>query len=133
MRKTRAAYRIRQNLVLENTAPERFVQKILDELQIVYRLGETVNIFDGFAWWISHPDALIESRPCKVIIEVDGPYHQTKIQARKTRWRNAALNEKSYRVVHIPSELCCSKFRDYLVSELVKALASPDMVVNIVA
>ena len=134
-RGTRASYRIRQRLKLEDTSIERFVCKVIDEFGIRYHTnvyGRTITVSDGANQWELRPDIIIETRPSPIIIEVLGPYHyKGEIQPRKTEWRNRAIANSNYRVINVCYQLCKNEFRDYLKAELLKALVSDERIVEI--
>jgi very-short-patch-repair endonuclease len=102
-RKTKAAYRIAQNNTkAEDTAPERafeelFAGKVIKPPPITITDPESVLIYDF------KPD--FQFIGTNVLVEIDGPYHRTKIQQRKTEWRDSRLLAMGYRVLHIDTEL----------------------------
>lgn len=145
--KTRKAYRIKQRAKYSETKPELIVFGILDTLRVSHTPHHPI-VVEGFTF---DPDTIVEpfgialeesknagkiivesKRP--TVIEVDGPYHRTRRQQQKTKWRDSLLNKAGYRIIHIPSELTeTQKLRDYLKGELKKAIESESLVVNIVA
>lgn len=88
--------------------------------------------------WSIRPDRHI--RGTNVVIEIDGPYHDTAIQRRKTEWRDEQMTSYGVRVFHIPSELLIAEgFRDrkrfwpYVLFALTDFLLSTDKVRRMVA
>ena len=54
-----------------------------------------------------------------VLVAIDGPYHRTAYQQRKSKRQDEALNAKGFRVLHIDSELLMvKKYHCYVVAEV---------------
>jgi hypothetical protein len=103
----RAAYKIKQrNTKVENTAPEIEFGKLFAGLVIK---PPSINIaIEGSQLFYSfNPD--FQFIGTNLLVEIDGPYHRTKKQESKTRWRDSELFAKGYRVLHIDSELLMRK------------------------
>lgn len=99
-----------------DTKPEQFVQSILDKSGVMWakafkftqdKFTLTADIFV--------PTGL-------TVIEVDGDYHRTALQERKTRWRDEAINKHGFRVVHVDSRLCLPRWEEYLTKALRSAI-----------
>jgi hypothetical protein len=99
MRGTRASYNIKKNEKFSDTSPEKALDSICEKLGLALIKGEEIQV-PGFT--IS-PDRKIAGT--NVLLEADGIYHDTKIQRRKSSWRDDALVASGYRVLHIESEL----------------------------
>ena len=101
---TRKAYRIKQNEKFSGTAPETAFADLCKAngitaiaqftLPPLVSFGETYSITADFRIGSS-----------EVLVEVDGTYHTTKIQIRKSSWRDDLLVQSGYRVFHCESEL----------------------------
>ena len=125
-----------------DTKPEKFVKEIMKEIYDAHfhfpedypfnALGGVgIDIKDEDGELITlHPDLRYDFN---TIIETDGIYHDTPRQQSKTRWRDALLTRAGYRVIHIGSRLCDATWREYLRSELKKALESKEPIVRIEA
>lgn len=124
-------------LKFSDTKPELFVGEILAELGYSFSKNE-LNLYDetGKNFHL-RPDFMIfkasSSTYARRVIEVQGPYHYTKIQKKKTEWRVKILNGLGYAVILVPFELCEKKFRVYLKEELKKGIEGKEMKVEIVA
>ncbi len=102
-RKTRAAYRIAQNNTkATDTAPElAFAELFKGRVIKPPPITLTATTIPA---WVFRPD--FQFIDTNVLVEIDGIYHRTKIQERKTRWRDSELLARGYRVLHIDAELC---------------------------
>ena len=106
------------------------VREILAQEGHVYLTGNLeIPVEDMVGKWRLRPDILVVPN---TVIEVDGPYHKTPTERRKTKWRDALLVGAGYRVIHIDSELTKNqKLRDYLKTELNKAIQETEAIVRI--
>ena len=104
MARTRADYRIQENIVYEDTAPELAFDELCKKLDILVEGHLKPILIDG---WHVKPDRWIVHSD--VVVEIDGPYHDTPIQRRKMEWRDDILNSRGLRVFHIPSELLIAR------------------------
>lgn len=107
----RAAYRIAQNNTkTEDTAPELAFEKLF-EGRVIKPPRITIHSLEPFdeseSIYLFKPD--FQFIDTNLLVEIDGPYHRTPIQERKTRWRDSQLFAKGYRVLHIDSELLTTK------------------------
>jgi hypothetical protein len=100
MSRTRAAYRIQENIIYEDTAPELAFDALAKKLDILVEGHLKLILIDG---WHVKPDRWIVHTD--VVVEIDGPYHDTPIQKRKMEWRDSVLTSRGLRVFHVPSEL----------------------------
>ena len=140
MTRTRKAYRLSQRVKYEDTKPEQIVYNILhDDL----RLAPTKRTLEIDGYSIT-PDWLLLLTPeyfiarghdmnsPTTLIEVDGIYHDSKLQQRKTRWRDGLLTQAGYRVIHVDAELTKNKaYQTYLKDRLSEAILSQEKVVRI--
>lgn len=89
-----------------------------------------ISVNDGINWWTFNPD--IQLTGTRTLIEVDGKYHDTPIQERKTEWRDNLLIKADYRIIHVDAELTeTQNLRLYLTTKLREAIASSDRIVRI--
>ena len=109
--KTAAAMKIEENNdTAEYNRPERAFERLFhgrvtkpDPIHIVTRedFAESDDEYDfkpdfQFIW-------------TNVLVPIQGPYHRTKRQQSKDRWRNSCLLALNYRVIEIDTELIMTK------------------------
>jgi hypothetical protein len=100
-RKTAAASIIAQNnIAAEYTAPEMVFDRLFKG-RVFKPPGITLTDEDGDKWTFSPDRQFIGTN---VLVEIQGPYHRTKRQEQKTRWRNSELLAKGYRMLEIDTE-----------------------------
>lgn len=128
-RKTRAAFKIKQNEKLTNTTPEIALNEICSKLGLTLIRSTEVQV-PGFTL---RPDRRIADTD--IILEADGPYHNTKIQGRKASWRDDLLVQSGYRVLHVESELLVchgledsKRFHPYVATAITEFLLSDEKV-----
>ncbi len=101
-----------RNTVAEFTRPEMafdsiFGHRVTKPLPIVVAMDE-----DGSEHKLT-PDRMFIGT--NVLVAIDGPYHFTEYQQRKTRRQDLALNAKGYRIIHVDSPLLMvEKYHDYV-------------------
>lgn len=62
-----------------------------------------------------------------VLVQIDGVYHRTRRQQKKSEWEDAALNENGFRVLHIDTELLMTKkYHPYVVDMTERFLKSSE-------
>lgn len=129
--KTRKSYRLSQRIKYEDTKPELVVDALLADLRcypVLKGVGIDVRDEEGKLWTI-FPDKRIDFN---TMVEVDGIYHDTPIQRRKTVWRDGLLTKAGYRVIHVDAELTKNKVhQNYLKDKLAEAINSKESVVRI--
>jgi len=131
--KTRKSYRLSQKMRYTDTRPEMAVRGMIAGMGFQFIPYHPIKITDndGKSWNFS-PDLWIPSHD--TIIEVDGPYHDTARQKRKTAWRDSLLTSIGLRIIHIDAELTKNaELLGYLNTALFKALWGSKKVVNIAA
>lgn len=141
MSKTRKSYRLSQRVKYEDTKPEQVVGMMIAEVDYPPLNHPTIRIQNGYeGTWVITPDFQLAGMPGgagiyvvkKVVVEVDGPYHDTPIQQRKTEWRDELLVKHGYRIIHVDSELTKNKaYQTYLKDRLAEAILSQEKVVRI--
>ena len=145
MTRTRKAYRLSQRVKYEDTKPERVLQILVEEMNDRYWLnrGKTIEIqdMDG-KYWSINPDFEFFKwcgwgltaywKKTGILVEVDGIYHDTPIQRKKTEWRDGLLTKAGYRVIHVDAELTKNKvYQTYLKDKLAEAINSKEAIVRI--
>jgi hypothetical protein len=98
-RKTRAAFKIKQNTKYENTTPELALDEICGKLGLVLISGKEIQV-PGFTLKVDR-----QVQDTDVVFEALGPHHFTDIQRQKTSWRTDLLVQSGLRVLLIESEL----------------------------
>ena len=139
MTRTRKAYRLSQRIKYEDTKPEQVVAMMLGEIGYQPLSHPIIRIQDGYEGaWVITPDfrlAVSSQRTFvvkRVVVEVDGVYHDTPIQRKKTEWRDGLLTQAGYRVIHVDAELTKNKaYQTYLKDRLSEAILSQEKVVRI--
>jgi len=128
-RGTRASFKIKQNEKFTETSIEQALDQICAKLGLALVKGQQIQI-PGFT--IS-PDRQVAGT--NVLLEADGIYHDTKIQRRKSSWRDDALVQSGYRVLHVESELLVchglgnsEMFHEYVSKEIKKFFDSSEPV-----
>lgn len=133
------------NSRVEDTKPERVLQILVEEMNDRYCLekGETIEIQDTDGkYWSIRPDfkffrfggwgLTLSYKATSILVEVDGIYHDTPIQRKKTEWRDGLLTKAGYRVIHIQAGLTRNKvLQTYLKDALAEAIKSTKPVVTI--
>jgi hypothetical protein len=99
MSKTRANFRIKQNIKYTDSSPEMALDSICEALGLGLAKGKEIQA-PGFTL---RPDRQIVDT--NILLEADGRYHDSRIQNRKNDWRDDLLVKSGYRVLHIESEL----------------------------
>ena len=123
--------------------PERVVGILLEELGFyLNRLVMPIEVQDNVGkYWTIKPDIQLTKSSTypltyaiKTIVEVDGVYHDTPIQRKKTEWRDGLLTKAGFRVIHVDAELTKNKvYQTYLKDKLQEAINSQEKVVRICA
>ena len=117
-KKTAAAFRIDQrNTVAESTRPELAFDGIFEKR--VDKPNPVQIVDDEGSKWSISPDRTFVGT--NVLVQVDGVYHRTRRQERKTKWEDMALNEKGFRVLHIDAELLMAQKWHPYVTQRVEA------------
>ena len=121
--------------------PERVVGILLEELGFyLNHLVKPIETQDDVGkYWTIKPDIQLTKSSTypltyaiKTIVEVDGVYHDTPIQRKKTEWRDGLLTKAGYRVIHIQAGLTRNKvLQTYLKDALAEAIKSTKPVVTI--
>jgi len=132
MPRTRKAYVLSKRVKYEDTKPEQVIKGILfsdgflpPETNVLCNKRITVGN------WTINPDFYVFLAP-PIIVEVDGVYHDTPTQQKKTKWRDGLLTQAGYRVIHVDAELTKNKaYQTYLKDKLAMAILSPEKVVRI--
>lgn len=113
------------------TEPENVVRGQLKELGYGYRIQEKITVDVAIpdeiqSYGVGQQSVFTidlfipEHRIC---VEVDGEYHRTARQERKTAWRDAQLIANGYRVLHIDAAYTETQFGIALLKPLMmKAL-----------
>ena len=119
----------KKNIKLTDTSIEVALDEICKDAGIKLVKGAEVQV-PGFT--IS-PDRQILGT--NILLECDGTYHTTKIQIRKSRWRDDLLVQAGYRVLHIESELLVThglgsstQFHPYVLAQLKSFIASSEAI-----
>jgi very-short-patch-repair endonuclease len=103
-RKTRASYVIQKNLKASDTSLEKALDEIGEEMGLRLIPMLEINVKHEKVTYTYRPDRRIDETD--IILEADGPYHETEIQRRKTQRRDQTLfNELGVRTLHIPGSL----------------------------
>ena len=119
----RAAYRIKQNnLAAEYTAPEMAFAELFKGLVLKPPAIHTIAE-DGGSWDFRPDFQFIDTN---LLVEVQGKYHGTKKQERKTNWRNSQLLALGYRVLEIDAELLTAKKHHLHVLQCTNAFLKGD-------
>lgn len=104
MKKTRAAYRRSQHVKFSFTKPENQFAKILDGWGYKSRyLRERPVTVPGLEYTF-HADFLLQGIPI-ILVEIDGVYHFTAIQMRKSAWRDECLTKAGFIPIHVPVDM----------------------------
>lgn len=105
-KRTAAASVIDANNTLgELTRPEVAFDRLFGNR--VIRPGRVEIVDDEGSKWSLSPDRQFVGTV--VLVQIDGVYHRTRRQQRKSEWEDRALNEKGFRVLHIDTELLMAK------------------------
>jgi very-short-patch-repair endonuclease len=126
-KKTRAAYRIKQNnMAAEYTRPEVAFDSIFGN-----RVTKPFPILLPSGWSACPDRQFIDT---KILIEIDGEYHRTMKQESKGAWRDKQLEAMGYRVLHIDAELLLvKKYHLYLRHKVEEFLKSDKPVDRVAA
>lgn len=129
------------NSKVKDTKPERVVGIFLEELGFyLNHLVSPIEAQDDVGkYWTITPDIQLTtssvyplSHVIKTIVEVDGVYHDTPIQRKKTEWRDGLLTKAGFRVIHVDAELTKNKvYQTYLKDKLAEAINSKEVIVRI--
>ena len=104
----------RNNVYAELTRPEVAFDSLFGH-RVTKPLPVQIVDDEGAKWSISPDRTFIGTN---VMVQIDGVYHRTRRQERKSAWEDRALNEKGLRVLHIDSELLMvKKYNNHVVAE----------------
>ncbi len=117
------------------TGPENFCKQALEHVQarlgFTFRYGtEAFPLSIVCGDYTMHPDFIVSmpraftNGQLEKVVEVDGVYHFTKWQERKTRWRDSLIIKQGYDMIHVDARLCQKTYRQHLQGELARALQS---------
>ena len=90
-----------------DTKPELAWDEFAKQNYISSFKPHSFRVYDEEARVVGYtPDRGILGGPLLVYIEIDGPYHRTPRQVRKTEWRDELITHRGdCRILHIDSEL----------------------------
>jgi hypothetical protein len=95
----------KNNIVAEFTRPEIAFDALFGN-RVVQPLSIQIVDNEGSRWTL-RPDRQFVGTV--VLVQIDGVYHRTRRQQKKSEWEDRALNEKGFRVLHIDAELLMVK------------------------
>ena len=109
------------NTVAEFTRPEIAFDKLFGN-RVTQPLGIQIVDDEGDRWTLRPDRQFIGT---VVLVQIDGVYHRTRRQQKKSEWEDEALNEKGFHVLHIDTELLMTKrYHPYVVDMTEKFLKS---------
>jgi hypothetical protein len=94
----------KKNVKLSDTSLETDLDDLGKEYDIPFTRAPTIFVkeLDGTPYGF-RPDRAIAGT--NILVEADGPYHESVIQRRKSAWRDAQLIASRFRVLHISGRL----------------------------
>lgn len=131
MRKTRKAYVLYQRTKYEDTRPEIIFDGIFGN-RVFKPLPFQIMDLEARKIYKVKPDRGFGGT--NVLVEIDGPYHNTEIQQKKTKWRDNMIASYGHRIIHIDYQLLMdSKYHSYVVKGCEEFLASDKPIDRLVA
>lgn len=104
MSKTRKAYVLKKYRKYEFTKPSNEFAEILDGWGYQGRYWREKPVIVSGLGHPFHADFLLQGIPI-IMLEIDGPYHLTAIQMRKSVWRDECLIKAGFVPIHIPVDM----------------------------
>lgn len=120
MKRTAAAFVIdKNNTAAEFTRPEIIFDSLFGN-RVMKPYPVPITDEDGKEWSFKPDRQFIgTSVLVEILVEIQGPYHRTKRQEQKTRWRNSQLLALGYRMLEIDTErLMVKKYHAQTVEQV---------------
>ena len=103
---------------LSHTKPEEDFKRFCDSKGYLVNWGWPMKIDE----WSLNPDFHMKVGQNEFVIEIDGRYHWTDTQARKSKWRDGLYNKAGKKVIHIDAGLTEEKYWKYLSDYFFEAI-----------